>query len=131
MPGSRDFAASAVVMLGTIALYFFGSHVAGGLMAIGRHNCDLSREAVFSPAAMAEHLVASGYEGIVSLLPLFAVLLAASIIGPIALGGWLLSAKAMAPKDSRLNPIAGLKRMFSMKSLMELPKSRSKEHTSE
>src|SRR5690625_6071421 len=29
----------------------------------------------------------------------------------------------MAPKASRLNPIAGLKRMFSMKSLMELAKS--------
>lgn len=123
IPRSRELTTSAILILGTIALYVFGSHMAGRLMAIGRHNFDLSREAVFNPAAMAEHLVASGYEGIVSLLPLFAVLLAASIIGPIALGGWLLSAKAMAPKASRLNPIAGLKRMFSMKSLMELAKS--------
>lgn len=123
IPRSRELTTSAILILGTIALYVFGSHMAGRLMAIGRHNFDLSREVVFNPAAMVEHLVASGYEGIVSLLPLFAVLLAASIIGPIALGGWLLSAKAMAPKASRLNPIAGLKRMFSMKSLMELAKS--------
>src|SRR5690625_5008133 len=100
IPGSRELTTSAILILGTIALYVFGSHMAGRLMAIGRHTFDRSREVVFNPAAMVEHLVASGYEGIVSLLPLFAVLLAASIIGPIALGGWLLSAKAKIGRAS-------------------------------
>jgi len=50
----------------------------------------------------------------------------ASIAGSIALGGWLLSAKAVAPKFSRLNPIKGLGRMFSLKSLVELGKAIAK-----
>jgi len=53
-------------------------------------------------------------------------LLAASIIGPIALGGWLFSAQAMQPKFSRMNPLAGLKRMFSMHALAELLKALAK-----
>ncbi|HBN84145.1 MAG TPA: flagellar biosynthesis protein FlhB [Clostridiales bacterium] len=37
--------------------------------------------------------------------------------------GFLFSTKALKPKFSRMNPISGLKRMFSAKSLMELLKS--------
>jgi flagellar biosynthetic protein FlhB len=59
-------------------------------------------------------------------MPLFGVLLVASIVGPIALGGWLFSGKAMAPKLSRMDPLAGLKRMFSVKALVELGKALGK-----
>jgi flagellar biosynthesis protein FlhB len=52
--------------------------------------------------------------------------LAASIIGPIGLGGWLFSTKALAPKFSRMNPVEGIKRMFSVKSLVELVKAIAK-----
>ena len=51
------------------------------------------------------------------------LLLIVSIVGPISLGGWLFSAEAMAPKFSRMNPLAGLKRMFSTDALVELLKA--------
>jgi len=41
--------------------------------------------------------------------------LLAALIGPISHGGWLLSAGTRAPKFSRMNHGAGLKRMFSTK----------------
>src|SRR5690606_32693729 len=47
----------------------------------------------------------------------------AALVGPIALGGWLMSAKALAPKLNRLDPLSGLKRMFSAKSMVELVKA--------
>jgi flagellar biosynthetic protein FlhB len=49
-------------------------------------------------------------------------LFAAALIGPAALGGWLFSAKALAPKASRINPLSGIKRMFSAQSMVELVK---------
>ena len=61
-----------------------------------------------------------------AIMPLLIVLLLVSIIGPISLGGWLFSAKAMAPKFSRMNPGPGLKRMFSTKALVELLKALGK-----
>jgi flagellar biosynthetic protein FlhB len=42
------------------------------------------------------------------------------------MGGWLFSAGSMAPKFSRMNPGAGIKRMFSAKSLVELLKAMAK-----
>lgn len=75
---------------------------------------------------MIAHLAYSFFEGLMSLMPLFGILLVASIVGPIALGGWLLSAKSMAPKMSRMNPAAGLKRMFGVKALVELGKALAK-----
>ncbi|MCO5754303.1 EscU/YscU/HrcU family type III secretion system export apparatus switch protein, partial [Citrobacter freundii] len=57
------------------------------------------------------------------LWPILLMLLVAAIVGPIALGGWLFSMDALQPKFSRLNPLSGLKRMFSAKSLLELSKA--------
>jgi flagellar biosynthetic protein FlhB len=39
------------------------------------------------------------------------------------LGGWLLSAKSLIPKFSKMNPVAGIGRMFSTESLAELVKT--------
>ena len=68
----------------------------------------------------------SGMIALEAIMPLLIVLLLVSIIGPISLGGWLFSAKAMAPKFSRMNPGPGLKRMFSTKALVELLKALGK-----
>src|SRR5699024_1735987 len=45
---------------------------------------------------------------------------------PMLLGGWMMSAKSMAPKLSKLNPLKGLKRMFSSQILAELGKAVAK-----
>jgi flagellar biosynthetic protein FlhB len=39
------------------------------------------------------------------------------------LGGWLFSSEALQPKFSRMNPLSGLKRMFSVQALVELGKA--------
>ncbi|WP_419815196.1 EscU/YscU/HrcU family type III secretion system export apparatus switch protein [Glacieibacterium sp.] len=50
------------------------------------------------------------------------IVLAAAILGPMLLGSrW--SPAAAAPKPSRLQPLAGLKRMFGIQSLVELGKA--------
>lgn len=126
IPRSRDLTTTAILLLGTVGLFIFGEFMSGKMIAVIEHNFVLTRDVIFDPQAMIAHLASSMYEGLMSLMPLFAMLLAASIIGPIALGGWLFSAKAMAPKMSRMNPGAGLKRMFSMKALVELAKALGK-----
>ena len=53
----------------------------------------------------------------IMLLPIFLVLLVASILGNVAQFGFLLSIKAIYPKFSKLNPISGFKRIFSLHNL--------------
>lgn len=59
-------------------------------------------------------------------LPLLVVGVVAAVVGPLALGGWNFSVKALRFDVSRINPISGIGRMFSMQSLVELLKGVSK-----
>ena len=52
-------------------------------------------------------------------LPLVVITLATQA----AVGGFIFAPKAMSFKGNRINPLSGLKRMFSVKSLVELAKS--------
>ncbi len=57
------------------------------------------------------------------LLPLFAVLMLVAWLASLAQVGFLLSGKPLEPSLGRLNPLEGLKRMFSKRSFVELLKS--------
>jgi flagellar biosynthetic protein FlhB len=57
------------------------------------------------------------------LAPICLPLLVAGFIGNVAQIGFELHAEAMSPKFSKLNPLAGLKRIFSLRGLVELAKS--------
>mgnify|MGYP003634630100 CR=1 FL=1 len=123
---SKELNTLAVVMVSALALLMLGPEMARKLMGIIVFNFSFEREALLGTDAMALHLYTSVMEGIVVLAPLFAMLLVASIVGPIMLGGWLFSVKSLAPKFERMNPLAGLKRMFSLKALVELLKALAK-----
>jgi len=123
---SRELNTLAVMLAGAGGLLATGGSLGSDLLDIMRGNFSLPREAIMDERAMGIWLLASGQAAIEAVLPLFLALLIASIVGPIALGGWLFSAQAMAPKLSRMNPLAGLKRMFSAKALVELIKALAK-----
>lgn len=123
VPRSKDLTTTAILLSGSIALLAFGPLLARGLKRILEYNFSVEREVFFDTNNMVRHLAASFYEALLALLPIFSVLLVAAIAGPIALGGWLMSAKSLEPKLNRLDPISGLKRMFSIKSIVELVKA--------
>jgi len=123
IPRSKELTTTAVLLLGTIGLYVFGQGIGKTLLGIMELNFSIDRAEIFDENLMFSFLGESMANAIFSLLPLFAVILLAAIVGPISLGGWLFSAKSLAPKFNRLDPIKGLGRMFSMKSLIELLKS--------
>lgn len=123
VPRSRELTTTAVILTGTLGLMVFGGEIALTLLDVLTYNFTLNRETIFDTNAMIAHLALSFREALLSLLPIFSVLILAAIAGPIALGGWLFSAKSLMPKGSRMDPIAGLKRMISVKSLVELFKA--------
>ncbi|PPV40876.1 flagellar biosynthesis protein FlhB [Ectopseudomonas oleovorans] len=123
---SKELNTLAVTLTGTMALIIFGAYMGNVLMDIMRGNFSLPREVLMSERSMALYLLASGKEALLAVQPFLIALLIASIVGPIALGGWLFSTEALQPKASRMNPLAGLKRMFSVQALVELLKALAK-----
>lgn len=126
VPRSRDLTTTAVLMLAAIGIYMFAEFMFGKIIGLTRDNFILNRATIYDPNAMIAHLASAIYDGLFSIAPLMILLLIASVLGPIALGGWNYSGKAMEPKLSRMDPLAGLKRMFSVKSLIELLKALGK-----
>jgi len=123
---SRELNTVAVTLGGIGGLLASGAGLAQSLMAMMRDAFELDRQTALSESSMISLLAHSGMIALEAIIPLLVVLLIVSIIGPISLGGWLFSGKAMAPKFSRMNPGAGLKRMFSAKALVELLKALGK-----
>nr|WP_298139824.1 flagellar biosynthesis protein FlhB [uncultured Pseudomonas sp.] len=123
---SKELNTLAVMLAGTGALLATGGELGAAMLQVMHASFSLSREVLMSEQSMGLLLLAAGKVALEALMPLLLALLIASIVGPIALGGWLFSAEAMAPKFSRMDPLAGLKRMFSVKALVELVKALAK-----
>ncbi|MBC3383280.1 flagellar biosynthesis protein FlhB [Pseudomonas sp. SWRI179] len=120
---SKELNTLAVMLAGAGGLLIYGGGLALDLLEIMRLNFSLPREVLLSPGSMSQHLLHSGKIAILAVQPILICLLLAAVIGPISLGGWLFAAGSLAPKFSRMNPAAGLKRMFSTTALMELLKA--------
>ncbi|MDD2060760.1 flagellar biosynthesis protein FlhB [Pseudomonas sp. GD03860] len=123
---SKELNTVAVTLAGAGGLLAFGGGLAETLMELMRINFSLSREVLIDERSMGIFLMASGKMALLATQPVLLVLLLAAIIGPISLGGWLFAGGTLAPKFSRMNPLAGIKRMFSMHALVELLKALAK-----
>ncbi|MDD1974969.1 flagellar biosynthesis protein FlhB [Pseudomonas tussilaginis] len=123
---SKELNTVAVTLAGAGALLAFGGGMAQALMELMRSNFMLSREVITDERFMGIFLMAAGKTALITIQPVLLVLLVASVIGPVALGGFLFSGSLLQPKFSRMNPFAGIKRMFSVNALSELLKALAK-----
>lgn len=123
---SKELATMSVLLAGAGGLLIFGTHLGAVLEGIMRDAFTIERSAIFDMRHMSVQLIASAKAAAWALSPILAVLLVAAIAGSIGIGGLLFSGKSIAPKLSRMNPIKGLGRMFSARSLIELVKAIAK-----
>lgn len=126
IPRSKELNTTAILLGGAGALMAFGGSIAAGLSGMMSANFSFTRDEVFNQKAMLAHLGQSMAESMMVLIPFFIIVFLAAIIGPIALGGWVMSTKSLAPKADRISPLAGIKRMFAARALVELLKTIAK-----
>ncbi|KQQ57141.1 flagellar biosynthetic protein FlhB [Pseudomonas sp. Leaf127] len=123
---SKELTTLVVMMMGSVGLLMFGGGVAQMLAEAMRENFSISREMLMDPMWMGRMLLKTGQTAMLVVLPFMIAMLVAAFVGPIMLGGWLFATKSLAPKFSRMNPLSGVKRMFSVNSLVELLKAFAK-----
>ncbi len=126
IPRSRELSATVLLLAAAASALLFGGQVAGSMIDIMAESFTLDRRDIFDPSRMFTHLGEALYEGFFSLWGFYLLTLLAALLSPIALGGWNFSGKALQPKGSRINPLSGIKRMFSLKALIELLKGLAK-----
>ena len=126
IPRSKELNATALLLAAAGAMLLFGTGAGQRIAAMMASNFELSREELFDSRLMLINFGASVVESIWAVLGFMVMVALAALIGPMALGGLNFSAQAIQPKMSRLNPLAGIKRMFSVKALVELAKAFAK-----
>jgi flagellar biosynthetic protein FlhB len=123
---SRELSTFALLAAG-----FFG--VWGMSGSIGEHfqnmlhaSLTFNHADAFETSRMLIGAGAAAREGLYALLPILAFTGLAALLSPLALGGWQLSSAGLDPKFSRLDPIAGLGKMFSINGPIQLGMSLAK-----
>lgn len=126
VPRSRELNSMSVMIVGAAGMLLLGGYMIGHLGQMLENGFTLTREQVMDPQqiflqwrdALAGSFMAIG--------PFLALMTVVALAAPLLIGGWAFSAEQMSFKPSRLNPLSGLKRIFSLKGLVELVKALAK-----
>lgn len=119
---SGELSAAVLLLAGTATLYLAGSRIAAWVFSLFRTAViDWSTEPLSVDAALAlgRFIVV---DMAWALLPLLAVLVCIGVAVNAAQVGLLFTLHPLSPKLSRINPLEGLKRIFSKRSLFEFGK---------
>ena len=123
VPRSRDLSGALVTLAGVAALLSGSERAMSHARTIYHLGLDYSRAALFSDALPARVLGMAVREALMLFTPVAVATLLATFAGPVLLGGVHFSGQALQPKFERLNPAAGLGRIFAMRGLVELGKA--------
>ncbi|WP_286928993.1 flagellar biosynthesis protein FlhB [Pseudomonas sp. UBA7721] len=123
---SKELNTVAVTLAGAGGILAFGGYLAETLLEMMRMNFSLTREIIVDERSMGAFLLTSGKMAIWAVQPILILLFVISFVAPIVLGGFVFSGSLLQPKLSRMNPLSGIKRMFSMNALTELLKALAK-----
>ncbi len=126
VPRSRDLSGMAVMMAGAAGLLTMAPDLIDALLAIFRRLWVLPRAGIPAEGVLLGAFAGAVLDALLALAPLLVVLAIAALGAPLLLGGWVFNAGQMAFKGSKLNPLQGLKRMFSVRALVELGKALAK-----
>ena len=126
VPRSQDLGAAAVMITSVAALFMMGPWLLSHLSAIFASGFVIDRRDIFSPNVGITRFYELGFESFLLIVPLLAITLVVAILASSAMGGLNFSWKAITPKASKLSPLQGIKRMFGLKSVVELVKSIAK-----
>ena len=123
VPKSADFNAALCLVISIAYIYIVSDDL---LKSIGSEmtqyfNNYISR--YVNEKAAIEILISTVMSGFLILLPLFIALIVLAVVSNVVQFGFLFAPAAIKPRFSRLNPIQGFKRMFSLRTLFELFKS--------
>lgn len=126
LPRSPELGAAAVTLIAGSGMYLLGGHLGSRMHGMMTSSLQLTREQALDETRLVAAFADSALQGLIACAPVLALTLVAAVIAPLALGGWNLSFNVLALDFSRLSPVAGFKRMFSLRGAVELAKAFAK-----
>ena len=126
VPRSKELNTMLSLLLASISLLIFGGYISQNLMQISVEGFSIPRELAFDTAQLPFQFMYMVSQALLALSPFMAIMLVSVFAGPLLMGGWSFSLETISFKLEKLDPIKGLARIFSLKSLVELAKALAK-----
>jgi len=122
VPRSRYLSHLLVLATAALGLSLAGAQVARACHGVLVRGLSFDLAAVSDPARMSARLAELTVDVAWAVLPLLATMMVASLAAPLLIGGWNFAPGTVAPRFSRLDPLQGIQRLFSLAALLDLGK---------
>ena len=123
---SLDLNSTVILLAAAGGLMVLGGRMTASFLEAMRQNFNINRSAIFDPNTLFKSLEGSTSTVLIALAPFFILMVVAAVSAPMAISGWSINTKSLGFKLEKLNPLAGLKRIFGPQGLMELFKALAK-----
>jgi flagellar biosynthetic protein FlhB len=123
VPRSRDLGHFVAMGLAAALLFTMMPALTSYTQHLLADGLTFDSKAVLSPEIAGEHALGLFTRGLVVVLIVGGLFMAAGVASNILFGGWNLTMKAVYPNFGRMNPIAGIGRMFNRQQLLNVLKA--------
>ncbi|MCA6219934.1 flagellar biosynthesis protein FlhB [Photorhabdus antumapuensis] len=120
---SRELSSILMLTSGLSLLWMSGQSMTHELSLMVFEGFSFDHNVVSNDKQMVQQIGRLLQQAVLALLPVFAGLVLVALSAPALLGGLVFSTKSIKFDPKKLNPISGLKRIFSMNALAELFKA--------
>jgi flagellar biosynthetic protein FlhB len=123
VPHSRELGSFLVLITAALSFWFLGGAFVRGLAQLIRRGLTWDGKLASEPQLALLRVADMVSDALSIFWPLVLVLMVAAIASPFFLNAWNFSLQAFQPKFERLDPINGIRRVFSWNGVAELLKA--------
>lgn len=123
VPRSRELTTLIMLLAGWGLIMIAGGHLIREMMEILHNGLVFDRLQVQDPHYMLRQAASLAVSAFLAIAPFAVGLFITAIFAPTAIGGLNLATKAIKPNLKKLNPLSGLKRLFSAQVVSEMVKA--------
>ena len=122
---SQEVSTAIMLIAGFFALRLFAGGIADGVIALFGHQYQSVPTSLeqFEAVFIANRVAWLFMQVLLICVPMFVVALVVGLVTNILQVGWKVTTKPLSPKFSKLNPLKGFKKIFSLQSLVNFIKS--------
>jgi flagellar biosynthetic protein FlhB len=123
VPHSRELGTFLVLITAAASIWMMGGWFVQQAMVIMRDAFVIDAQLAREPGLLVPYLGNVFGDALFLIAPFLGAMVLAAMLPPFFLDAWVFAPNALMPDPKRLSPLAGIGRMFSWNSLMELGKA--------
>jgi flagellar biosynthetic protein FlhB len=122
VPRSKELNSMMLLMGSGAGFLLMGGTLLSGIRDLLKNGLSIKNAQELDNAGLMEIFSDTLMQSLMLVAPILLLVTIIVLMTPLGVGGWSFSMKSISPKWEKLDPIAGIGRIFALKGLMELSK---------